>query len=201
MVYNLVETQFSAKIKKLKTDNGGEYINKEMTAFLETKGIIHDLSPPDAHESNGLPEHRNRTIVTMVRSMTLDSAVMIPQALWAEVCSMAIHIKNPLPHSAVKLKKLPCEILFGDKPSIKYLYPFGAKCYVHVPEEKQIGTSKLSPRGIKYYVVGYTESSKILRLYNLQKRRVFTSRNVVFPDSTKRLGQLRSNHQPIYPLI
>jgi hypothetical protein len=34
--YNLVDIQFSAKIKKLNIDNGGEYANKEMTAFLET---------------------------------------------------------------------------------------------------------------------------------------------------------------------
>jgi hypothetical protein len=77
--------------------------------------------------------------------------------------------------------------MFGDKPSIKHLYPFGAKCYVHVPEEKQIGISKLSPRGIKYYVIGYTESSKILRLDDPQKYRVLTSRDVVFHDSTKLL--------------
>jgi hypothetical protein len=63
--YNLVETQFSAKIKKLKTENGGEYVNKEIVAFLEMKGIIHDLSSPYGHESNGLPEHMNGTIVTM----------------------------------------------------------------------------------------------------------------------------------------
>jgi transposase InsO family protein len=78
-----VETQFSAKIKKLNTDNGGEYLNKEMTAFLEMKGIIHDLSPPYAHDSNGLPERMNRTIVTMVQSMTLDCVDVIRQALWA----------------------------------------------------------------------------------------------------------------------
>jgi hypothetical protein len=45
----------------------------------------------------------------------------------------------------------------------------------------------MSPRGIKWYVVGYMESSKILRLYNPQKRRLFTSGDVVFPESTKRL--------------
>jgi hypothetical protein len=77
--------------------------------------------------------------------------------------------------------------MFGDQPSIKYLYPFGAKCYVHVPKEKQIGISKLSLREIKYYVISYRKSSKILRLYNPQKRRVFTSRDVVFPDSTNHL--------------
>jgi hypothetical protein len=90
-----------------------------MTAFLETKSIIHDLSPPYAHESNGLPERMNRTIVTMVRSMTLDCADVIPQALWAESCSTAIHIKTRLPHGAFKLKKSLYKIMFGDKPSIK----------------------------------------------------------------------------------
>jgi hypothetical protein len=39
--------------------------------------------------------------------------------------------------------------MFRDKPSIKYLYLFGAKCYMHVPKEKLIGISKLSPREIQ----------------------------------------------------
>jgi hypothetical protein len=119
--------------------------------------------------------------------MTLDSTDVISLALWAEACSMAIQIKNRLPYSTFKLKKLPYEIMFVDKPSIKHLYPCGAKYYVHVPEKKQIGISKLSLRGIKHYVVGYTESPKIFQRYDCQKRRVFTSRDIVFPDSTKRL--------------
>jgi hypothetical protein len=178
--------QCSAKNKKLNPDNGGKYVNKEMTTFSEIKIIIQDLSPPYAHKSNSLPEHMNPTIVTMVRSMTFDDANMIPPALWAEGYSTAVHIKNRLLYSAFQLKKLPYEIMFGDKPSIKPLYPFGAKYYVHVPVEKQIGISKLRPRGIKCYVVGDMESSKILQLYNLHKCRVFTSRHVVVPDSTKR---------------
>jgi hypothetical protein len=161
-----------------------------MITFLEITGIIHDLLPPYAHESNSLPESMNRRIVTIVRSMTLDCVDVIPQALWAEVYSMAVHIKNCLLHSAVKLTEWPYKILYGDKPLIKHLYPLGAKCYVHRSEEKQIEISKLSPRGIKCYVVGYTESSKILQLYNPHKRRLFTSRNVVFPDSKKCLKSI-----------
>jgi hypothetical protein len=76
----LVEIYFYAKIKKLKTDNGDEYITQVMTAALETKEIIHDISLPYADESKGLPEHINRNLVTMVRSMTSDYANVIPQA-------------------------------------------------------------------------------------------------------------------------
>jgi hypothetical protein len=119
--------------------------------------------------------------------MTLDYADVIPQALWAQACFTAIHIKNRLPHTAFKFTKMLYGIMIGDSPSIKHLFPFVAKCYVHVPDEKQIGKSKLSPRRIKYYVVGYTESSKILCLYDHQKRRVCTSKDLVFPDFTKHL--------------
>jgi transposase InsO family protein len=105
-IYNLVETQFSA-IKKLKTDNGGEYVNNKMSVCLAIQGIIHDLSPPYAYESNGLPKRMNRTDVTMDQLMTLDYSDMIRQALWAKADSTAVHIKSRLPHSAFKLKKLP----------------------------------------------------------------------------------------------
>jgi hypothetical protein len=40
--YYLVETQFSTKNKKLKSDNGDEYVNKEMITILEPKAIMHD---------------------------------------------------------------------------------------------------------------------------------------------------------------
>jgi hypothetical protein len=75
--------------------------------------------------------------------------------------------------------------MFSNKSLIKHLYRFGAKYYVHIPEDKQIGISKLSPKRIRCYDVGYKESSKILRLYDPHMHRVFTSRDVVFPDSTK----------------
>jgi hypothetical protein len=87
---------------------------------------------------------------------------MIPQVLWAEAYSTTVHIMNHLLLSAFKVKKLPYEIMFSNKSSIIYSYPFAVKYYMHVPQEKPVARSKLSCRRIKYYVVGYMESSKIL---------------------------------------
>jgi hypothetical protein len=39
MFVNLVERQFSTMIKNLKTDNGGEYLTKAMSAVLETMAL------------------------------------------------------------------------------------------------------------------------------------------------------------------
>jgi hypothetical protein len=119
--------------------------------------------------------------------MTLVYTKVIFQTLWAEPCSTAVHIKHCLPHSAFELKKLPYEIKFSNRPSIKHLYSFVAKYSIHVPEEIQTGIFTLSPREIKCDVIGYTKLSKILRLYDLHQLQVFTSRDVVFADSTKLL--------------
>jgi hypothetical protein len=98
--------------------------------------MIYEVSPPYAHESNGLPERMNRTIVTMVRTMTLDMNDELPVGLWAEAALSAIYLRNRLIHAGFKNKKSPYERMFGEKPQLAHVYPFGTKCCVHIPEEK-----------------------------------------------------------------
>lgn len=57
----MVKTQFSCDIKSLQTDWGGEYHN--VSAFLNTHGVIHQVTCPQTHEQNGAVERRNRIIV------------------------------------------------------------------------------------------------------------------------------------------
>jgi hypothetical protein len=90
--------------------------------------------------------------------------------------------------------------MFSNKHSIKHLYPFRAKCSVHIFETTQTLISKLSPRGIKCYVIGYTEASKILRLYDPQMRRVITCSDVVFSESKKCLESIKIELQTNLPL-
>jgi hypothetical protein len=79
--YNLLETEISIKIKKLKTDNSSKYMKKDMTTFLETKNIIHDILLLYIYKSNGLSEHINRSIIILVPSMTLDYTNIYSQIL------------------------------------------------------------------------------------------------------------------------
>ena len=60
---------------------------------------------------------------------------------------MAVCIKNCLPHSALpgNLATTPCEALYGPKPKMEQMRPFGALCYVHIPAEKHPAGSKLDP--------------------------------------------------------
>ena len=91
-------------MKRFRSDHGGEYLNEVLTKFFAQKGIIHDLTSPYNHESNGVAERFNRIIQTIVRAMLLDIKSVnsdINKRYLAEASSTAVHLKNKLPHSAV----------------------------------------------------------------------------------------------------
>ena len=51
---NEVENQLSKKIKRLRSDRGGEYESNPFNTFCEEHGIIHEIAPPYSPESNGV---------------------------------------------------------------------------------------------------------------------------------------------------
>ena len=68
-----VENQLERKIKRLRSDRGGEYFPKVFDDFCAEHGIIHERTPPYSPESNGVAERKNRTLTDLVNSM-LDTA-------------------------------------------------------------------------------------------------------------------------------
>jgi len=157
------------------TDN-----SMEATTHLTSQGIRHIRTPPYTHQSNEVAERYNRTIQTMVRSMLIDLKPA-DNFLWAEACSVAVYIRNRLPHSQLKQRrdntpaqeKTPFEMLHNKQPSISHLQPFGSLCYIHIPEEKRSAGSKLQPRAERATFVGYTESPNIYKV-QLANKQIFT---------------------------
>ena len=52
----LVENQFGLKIKTLRTDGGGEYVNNSFKSLCLDHGIHHQLSYPYTPQQNGVAE-------------------------------------------------------------------------------------------------------------------------------------------------
>ena len=73
------------------TDNGGEYVTKDLKGFFASKGIIHEFSPPYSPESNGVAERPNRTIGESLRAM-FESASTYNKKLWAEAVLTSVYI-------------------------------------------------------------------------------------------------------------
>ena len=68
----LVENLTGKRIKILRSDNGGEYTDKNFTEFCAREGIIREWTAPYNSEQNGIAEQKNRTIVEVARAMLYD---------------------------------------------------------------------------------------------------------------------------------
>jgi transposase InsO family protein len=64
-----VENQHERKIKRLRSDRGGEYFSGGFSNFCVEHGIIHERTPPYSLQSNGVAERKNRTLTDLVNTM------------------------------------------------------------------------------------------------------------------------------------
>ena len=77
-----VENQLDRKIKRLRSDRGGEYFSNEFDSFCPKHGIIHERTPPYSPQSNGVAKRKNRTLTDLVNAM-LDTSGL-SKAWWGE---------------------------------------------------------------------------------------------------------------------
>ena len=90
-----VENQLERKIKRVRSDRGGEYFSNLFTLFCEEYGIIHESTPPYSPQTNGVAERKNRTLTDLVNAM-LD-IVGLSKELWGEAILTACHVLNRVP--------------------------------------------------------------------------------------------------------
>ena len=172
---SFVETQTGYKLKKLRVDGGGEFINKEFKKFLLDSGIQLDVTTPYSPSQNGIAERLNRTLVKHARAML--HAHNLPYFLWTEAVAYATYLKNRSPTRAIKDFKTPDEVFWKTKPNVNNLQEFGQKCWVLQQDGKR---SKLDPKSRQFIFTGIAQGTKGYRYYNSTTRQILTSRNVVF---------------------
>ena len=164
-------------VKRIRSDNGGEYTSKAFEEYCKGKGIKHEFTIPYSPQQNGVSERMNRTILDMARSMIHQSKLGLE--FWAEAVATAVYIRNRSP--ATKLKgKTPFEFWNNEKPSVDHLRVFGCKALVHVPSERRKG--KLDKRSMVCIFVGYPSDSKGYKLFNLETRKMLRSNDVLFSE-------------------
>lgn len=176
----LVEKQKNSSIKVLRTDNGGEYCNKEFSDFLRKNGIIHQKTNSYTPEQNGMAERLNRTIVEKAKCLLFDQD--LGKSFWAEACNTACYILNRCVTSGVS--KTPFELWYNKKPNIGHIRVFGSPTMVHIPKEKR---KKWDKKATKHILVGYDDNTKGYRLYNPVTKKVINSRDVTVMESPRNI--------------
>ncbi|KAJ0440838.1 putative RNA-directed DNA polymerase [Helianthus annuus] len=186
--YELVLTQFKKRVKVFRSDNGTEFVNNKMDSFCKSKGIIHQTSCSYTPQQNGVVERKHRHLLNLTRSLLFQSGV--PLNFWSDCVLTAVYIINRLP-SSVLLGKSPYELMFGFRPSLAHLRIFGCLCFSTILND----SDKLSFNAEKCVLIGYSNVKKGYKLWSLDNKREFFSRDVkfyetVFPFKSSQLNNL-----------
>jgi hypothetical protein len=87
----------------------------------------------------------------------------VSHSFWAKAINTACFYSNRL-YCHQFLEKTPYEILNGRKPNIAYFRVFGCKCYIL---KKGTRLSKFKKKCDEGFLLGYSTTSKVYRVWNL----------------------------------
>jgi transposase InsO family protein len=88
----LVEKKSGHQIQRLRTDNGGEYVNNIFTNYCTTQGIQMKHTVPYTPQQNGVARRKNRTLKEMANCMIQSKGLSLKY--WAEAINYANYIVN-----------------------------------------------------------------------------------------------------------
>lgn len=187
---NRVENELNKKIKKLRTDNGREYVNKNFDCYLKKFGILHQTTNPYTPEQNGLSERMNRTLIERSKCMLLNA--QLQNNFWGEAVVAAAHIINRSPTRALSYIT-PEEVWTKNKPDLSHIKIFGCKAMVHIPKERR---QKLDPKSRELIFIGYSDCVKGYRFIDPKNKHIVTSRDVVFLEATVKRNLISNESAP-----
>ena len=167
----LADTAPYGKVKRIRSDNGGEFSNKQFRSLLRENTIKYETSCPYSPHQNGSAERAWRSLFEMARCLLLES--QLPKELWTYAVMTAAYIRNRCFNA--RLGKTPFEALVGKRPDISHMHVFGSNCYAYVQNAK-----KLEARSKQGIFVGYDRESPAYLIYFPESNKIEQVRCVKF---------------------
>ena len=121
-------------IKRLRTDNGGEYVGADFKDLLIQHSIKHEFSSPNTPQQNGTAERSWRTTFDMVRCMLLDSN--LPKNLWPYALATSGYTRNRCYQK--RMDSTPYELFTGRRPNLSGMAAIGSKVFVLVEKRRKL---------------------------------------------------------------
>ncbi|KAJ9547455.1 hypothetical protein OSB04_019998 [Centaurea solstitialis] len=155
-----IQVLLQLPVRKIRSDNGTEFKNATLDAYLTSVGISHNFSGAYTPQQNGVVERRNRTLVEAARTILAYSG--LPLTFWAEAVSTACFTQNRTIITK-RFKKTPYHIINRRVPNVKFFHVFGCRCYI-LNNRDNLG--KFDKKADEGYFLGYSLTSKTFRVYN-----------------------------------
>ncbi|KAE8711123.1 hypothetical protein F3Y22_tig00110303pilonHSYRG00264 [Hibiscus syriacus] len=173
----MVENKTGLKVKRLSSDNGGEYRDSRFRDFCANNGIKMETTVPLTPQQNGVAKRMNRTLNERDRSMRIHAG--LPTFLWAEAINTAAYLINRGP--SVPLDGgIPEEAWSKKEINLSHLRVFGCISYVHI---NSVERSKLDAKSKKCVFVGYGGDEFGYRFWDYENRKIIRSRDVIFNEN------------------
>ncbi|RVW17952.1 Retrovirus-related Pol polyprotein from transposon RE1 [Vitis vinifera] len=158
--HKVIETQYNAKVRVLRSDNGGEYQSFDLQKYLGGHGIIHQTTCSNTPQQNGVAERKNRHLLEVVRASLI--AAKTPISYWGEAITSAAYLINRVHSSSINFQT-PLQALTNVivAPTVPNLPPHVFGCWhldidvtilqldkysrydYHISEEDESGQSEL----------------------------------------------------------
>nr|AAX96296.1 retrotransposon protein, putative, unclassified [Oryza sativa Japonica Group]ABA91784.1 retrotransposon protein, putative, unclassified [Oryza sativa Japonica Group] len=172
-----LELEFPGSLKRIRSDNGGEFKNASFEQFYNERGLEHEFSSPHVPQQNGVVERKNRVLVEMAR--TILNEYKTPRKFWAEAINTACYISNRV-FLRSKLGKTSYELRFGHQPKVSHLHVFGCKCFVL----KSGNLDKFVGRSTDGLLLGYPAHTHGYRVLILETNKIVETCEVSFDEAS-----------------
>ncbi|GJV79698.1 retrovirus-related pol polyprotein from transposon TNT 1-94 [Tanacetum coccineum] len=170
----MIQVRLKETVRRIRTDNGTEFVNQTLREYYEKVGISHETSAA-------------RTMLIYAKA---------PLFLWAEAVATACYTQN---RSMIRRRhgKTPYELLHDKPPDLSYLHVFGALCY---PTNDSENLGKLQPKADIGIFIGYAPTKKAFRIYNRRTRRIIETIHVDFDELTAMASEHSSSGPALHEM-
>ncbi|GJR96581.1 retrovirus-related pol polyprotein from transposon TNT 1-94, partial [Tanacetum coccineum] len=190
----MIQVRLKVPVRRIRTDNGTEFVNQTLREYYEKVGISHETSVARSPQQNGVVERRNHTLIEAARTMLIYAKA--PLFLWAEAVATACYTQN---RSVIRLRhgKTPYELLHDKLPDLSFFHVFGALCY---PTNDSENLGKLQPKADIGIFIGYAPTKKAFRIYNRRTRRIIETIHVDFDELTAMASEHSSSGPALHEM-
>nr|GEW26489.1 retrovirus-related Pol polyprotein from transposon TNT 1-94 [Tanacetum cinerariifolium] len=85
----MIQVRLKVLVRRIRTDNGTEFVNLTLREYYEQVGISHETSVACSSQQNGVVERRNRTLIEAARTMLIYAQALL--FLWEEAVATACY--------------------------------------------------------------------------------------------------------------